>query len=190
MACRNKQLPERLLTCSLKRNLWGLAAIRDKAQKCQFRRRGAIWAVGQYRWPLEQDCSDIVPIPDFPNMLAGWHRYYVPQIGKEIAVGGWYQGKLNSLLKGYKSINDEMAASAQGVISTSDARAIDIPTGSVDYIFTDPPYSDNVQYGELNFVWEAWLDLDTHWHNDEIIVNYTRERTRIRLGSDDEASYG
>jgi DNA modification methylase len=29
------------------------------------------------------------------------------------------------------------------------------PAISVDYIFTDPPYAGKVQYGELNFVWEA-----------------------------------
>jgi hypothetical protein len=47
----------------------------------------------------------------------------------------------------------------------------------VDYIFTDPPYSHTVQYGELNFLWEAWLDLDTKWHDEEIIVNEVRRRT-------------
>jgi len=50
-------------------------------------------------------------------------------------------------------------------------------SNSIDYIFTDPPYSDNVQYGELNFVWEAWLGFDTHWHDEEIIVNPVRGKT-------------
>jgi hypothetical protein len=64
------------------------------------------------------------------------------------------------------------------IISTSDARSLpDITASSVDYIFTDPPYGNNVQYGELNFVWEAWLDLDTHWHSDEIIVNEVRGKS-------------
>jgi hypothetical protein len=34
-----------------------------------------------------------------------------------------------------------------------------------------------VQYGELNFVWEAWLDFDTKWHDDEIIVNNVRGKS-------------
>src|SRR5262249_42583776 len=33
------------------------------------------------------------------------------------------------------------------------------------------------QYGELNFVWEAWLRLDTGWLDDEIIVNSVRGKT-------------
>ncbi len=36
-----------------------------------------------------------------------------------------------------------------------------------------------MQYGELNFVWEAWLDCDTRWHDEEIIVNRTRNMTSV-----------
>jgi hypothetical protein len=36
-----------------------------------------------------------------------------------------------------------------------------------------------VQYGELNFIWEAWLDFDTYWHDEEIIVNETRGKNDI-----------
>lgn len=48
------------------------------------------------------------------------------------------------------------------------------PDDSVDYVFTDPPYGGAVQYAELNFLWEAWLGLDTGWHADEIVVNRSR----------------
>jgi hypothetical protein len=104
-------------------------------------------------------------------VLAG--TYYLPQIGREIEVFSWYQGKVESLFKGFRSIE---LPHAQGLLSTSDARVLDVPDNSVDYCFTDPPYGDKVQYGELNFVWEAWLGLDTHWHEDEIIVSATRGR--------------
>ena len=52
-----------------------------------------------------------------------------------------------------------------------------IRSSCVDHIFTDPPYSWKVQYGELNFIWEVWLGFDTHWHAEEIIVNETREKS-------------
>jgi len=52
-----------------------------------------------------------------------------------------------------------------------------IPSNSIDYIFTDPPYAEKVQYGELNLVWEAWLGFDTTWHDEEIIVNGVRGKT-------------
>ena len=76
-------------------------------------------------------------------------------------------------------------------ISTQSATDLTaIPSNSIDYIFTDPPYADNVQYGELNFVWEAWLGFDTNWHDEEIIVNEVRGKTDRRLGGADEEGDG
>ena len=68
--------------------------------------------------------------------------------------------------------------SQDACISTQSATSMDqIPSDSVDYIFTDPPYGGAVQYGELNFVWESWLGLNTEWHDQEIIVNHTRNKS-------------
>ena len=35
-----------------------------------------------------------------------------------------------------------------------------LPEESVDYIFTDPPYDASIQYGELSYLWNAWLKED------------------------------
>jgi DNA modification methylase len=68
--------------------------------------------------------------------------------------------------------------SQDACISTQSATCMDqIPSDSIDYIFTDPPYGGTVQYGELNFVWESWLGLNTDWHDQEIIVNRTRNKS-------------
>ena len=61
----------------------------------------------------------------------------------------------------------------------ADARQLDVPSNSIDYIFTDPPYADAVQYGELNFVWESWLGGTPDWHSDEIVVNRRGARMPI-----------
>jgi 16S rRNA G966 N2-methylase RsmD len=64
------------------------------------------------------------------------------------------------------------------VISTQSATDMSgIPDNSVDYIFTDPPYGGSIQYGELNFIWEAWLGLRLDWRDQEIIINKTRGRS-------------
>ncbi|MPM57496.1 hypothetical protein SDC9_104318 [bioreactor metagenome] len=100
--------------------------------------------------------------------------YYIPQISHDIHVGKFMQEALGDMLSGYSQIT---LKKSNLLISSSDSRVLRIPTSSVDYIFTDPPYADTVQYGELNFVWETWLDLDTNWHDDEIIVNAFRDKT-------------
>ncbi len=35
-----------------------------------------------------------------------------------------------------------------------------MPEDCVDYIFTDPPYDASIQYGELSYLWNAWLKED------------------------------
>lgn len=50
-----------------------------------------------------------------------------------------------------------------------------MPARSVDYIFTDPPYDASIQYGELSYLWAAWLkkdkDYPTHISENEIVRN-------------------
>ncbi len=49
-----------------------------------------------------------------------------------------------------------------------------IPQNSVDFIITDPPYGHSIQYGELLYLWGAWINI-LEGYNDilrnEIIVN-------------------
>jgi DNA modification methylase len=49
-----------------------------------------------------------------------------------------------------------------------------LPDASIDYVFTDPPYGGLVQFGELNFPWEAWLDKGGSWRARELVVSAQR----------------
>lgn len=40
----------------------------------------------------------------------------------------------------------------------------------IDYFFTDPPYGDAIQYSELSFIWNAWLQ-ETYETGEEVIIN-------------------
>ena len=52
--------------------------------------------------------------------------------------------------------------------------------GCVDYIFTDPPYDQSIQYGELSYQWVAWLKKDKEYlekvDSDEIIHNKNQQK--------------
>jgi DNA modification methylase len=114
------------------------------------------------------------PDVSFPlNIMNG--TYYLPQISKEEFVFKHFENKIKRIIIALKSTTYTVSSNSV-LISTDDAKnALSIlPISSVDYVFTDPPYGGNVQYGELNFIWEAWLGLDTSWHEREIIVNETR----------------
>lgn len=101
-------------------------------------------------------------------------NYYIAQNHREMAVWPQFLEKIQSYL------DSDWSCSNQIMISTQTAtNLLEIAPSSVDYIFTDPPYADKVQYGELNFIWEAWLGFDTHWHDEEIIVNEVRGTTEV-----------
>jgi hypothetical protein len=98
--------------------------------------------------------------------------YYIPQIEHDINIWRFMEDTLSDFKAAYSEI---IFPNPDILISTSDARFLNLPKDSIDYIFTDPPYGGNVQYGELNFIWESWLNFDTSWVNNEIVVNESRE---------------
>lgn len=149
-----------------KRNLWALAAIRKATNNSD-----------PLSFAFTGIClnTSIMIRESNTQYLAG--TYYVPQISKEVNVWSSFSRRLNQLIE-YWTSEDSALASTNVLISTQSATNLsDIPSNSVDYIFTDPPYGGNVQYGELNFVWEAWMNFNTQWHDQEIIVNETRGKT-------------
>lgn len=56
-------------------------------------------------------------------------------------------------------------------ISTASTSQIEkhIPAESIDYIFTDPPFGDNLPYSELSFLWESWLRIFTNNKSEAIV---------------------
>lgn len=80
----------------------------------------------------------------------------------------WYilEGKLKRLVKAFAqcrwSGNDAW-------ISTGSCTDLQIPADTVDYIFTDPPFGDNLAYGELNFLIEAWHRVFTNTESEAIM---------------------
>lgn len=93
---------------------------------------------------------------------------FVPSIIHDVNVWKFFTEAVSDMIAGYSNL---AIASNKLLISTDNARDLKLPSESMDYIFTDPPYSWKVQFGESNFIWEAWMKFDTSWLQDEIIVN-------------------
>ena len=50
-----------------------------------------------------------------------------------------------------------------------------MPDSCVDLIFTDPPFGANINYSEMNMLWEAWLKVYTDTAS-EAIVNRVQKK--------------
>jgi hypothetical protein len=95
--------------------------------------------------------------------------YYLPATSQELNVVRSFRDKVSSITKALRqrvfSAPNSFVVSTQ---SSTDLAAV--CADSVDYIFTDPPFGDNLMYSELNFLWEAWLRAFTN-NNSEAVVS-------------------
>jgi DNA modification methylase len=55
-------------------------------------------------------------------------------------------------------------------LSNSSSTDVSAPASCVDYVFLDPPFGSNLNYSELSFNWESWLNILTN-NNAEAIEN-------------------
>jgi 16S rRNA G966 N2-methylase RsmD len=55
-----------------------------------------------------------------------------------------------------------LTGNADVAVVTADSIELmkEMPEECIDYLFTDPPYDASVQYGELSYLWNAWLKED------------------------------
>ncbi|HLI77599.1 MAG TPA: DNA methyltransferase [Acidobacteriaceae bacterium] len=98
--------------------------------------------------------------------------FYVPSQHAEVSP--WYilDGKLKRLGATFKR---QFAASGRTLVTTGDAALIPLPENSIDYIFTDPPFGENIYYADLNFLVESWHRVFTN-SGPEAIVDRAKKK--------------
>ena len=60
-------------------------------------------------------------------------------------------------------------------IATTDCYRLRLPSASIDYVFTDPPFGENIYYADLNFLVESWHRVLTD-SEPEAIVDRTKKK--------------
>jgi len=111
--------------------------------------------------------------------------YYVPSQHSELSPWYVHEGKLKRLTKIFSS---QTRLLETAVISTASTTKILCPNNSIDYIFTDPPFGENIYYSDLNFLIEAWLKVFTN-PAKEAIIDKVREKRLIDYQSLMEACF-
>jgi DNA modification methylase len=95
-------------------------------------------------------------------------NFNVPSIMNEQNVFKTFERKAATIALYFKTA---YRGQRQVRISTQSAcHLTQIPDQSIDYVFTDPPFGANINYSEMNFLWESWLGTRTD-PSEEAIVN-------------------
>jgi len=137
-------------------------------------------------------CSRMSPISEaghFTPFSSAWtqHSYWYPS-GPYMEQNVWnkfdsaingHQGLLKAKTESNKFFKDiqigsslDQVFSGKADIYIHNGSCLDLikkmPERSIDYIFTDPPYDASIQYGELSYMWVAWLKMNGEYLNGVI----------------------
>jgi len=101
-----------------------------------------------------------------PNAL------YIPSMLAERNIITLVRGKVKDILPVFALKKNN----ADYIISTGSSTDLSmVPDESIDYVFVDPPFGDNLMYSELSFIWEAWLKVLTN-NKSEVIMNKVQKK--------------
>lgn len=97
---------------------------------------------------------------------------YIPSNSIEYSVVSMLESRIADVSR----FLEMMRVKGNTIITTQSSTDLQgIPDNSVDYIFTDPPFGDNLNYSELSFLNEAWLKVFTN-NGAEAIVNKSQKK--------------
>ena len=110
---------------------------------------------------------------------------YIPQLSSEVNVLEVMRNKINQLQRYYRAYQPRGVEQPAVLLGSATDLSM-IPDGSIDYVFTDPPFGSNIFYADCNFIWESWLGRMTD-PTCEAVINRSLSWER---GGKSLAAYG
>ncbi len=74
-----------------------------------------------------------------------------------------------------KAFRDYKTAAGNVAINTGTAAGIPLPSSCIDYVFTDPPFGENIFYADLNFLVESWHRVTTDAGPEAIVDKFKKK---------------
>ena len=101
--------------------------------------------------------------------------YYVGALISEADPFRALRNKAKRIVAGFGSWNSR---SRETYVTVGDCAHSGLQTNTIDYIFTDPPFGENIYYADLNFLAESWLQVITD-SGPEAIVDRAKKKSTI-----------
>lgn len=93
---------------------------------------------------------------------------YIPQLSSECNVFEVMRNKIAQLKKYYATFQPTVT-DLPFVLNESATNLSKLQDGSIDYVFTDPPFGSNLFYADCNLIWESWLGRITDPTNEAVV---------------------
>jgi SAM-dependent methyltransferase len=108
---------------------------------------------------------------------SGWQisKFWVPKVRTEKNVESSIRARARVVARGLDDIAPLLTDSSIDVRTHSADDLRDLKTGSVDFVFTDPPYGDSIAYLGLSMFWNAWLGTSVDYESEIVIDPYRRK---------------
>ncbi|TCW61340.1 DNA methyltransferase [Treponema sp. J25] len=149
-----------------RRNLWVLAAYRARAKSSNI----SLFLFGFLNTSWHGTKMRRLNPFGGDRPLSG--TLYIPSLPTEGNMFDVYKHKIKQLKRFLEIRNNQHFVWCIDTESSSSLHSFD---SSIDYIFLDPPFGSNLNYSELNFLWEAWLKVFTNT-KPEAIVNDSQRK--------------
>lgn len=160
------------------RNLYTLAAIISKIQEVNDEDIRSKLYIAVNSMFLRSSKKAILAINYYFNGGGGYiatisGNMYIASLFFEVEVLEQFETRIKKI----NEINRHNFNKQNTIVSTQSATDFsNVPDSSVDYIFVDPPFGENLMYSELNYLYEAWLKIATN-NNDEAIMNKSQNKS-------------
>lgn len=153
-----------------KRNLYALSLLYDEIQKLKGKNKEL------FLLAFTNTVLHVSKLKSENVRPLGVNNYWIPDDYIEENVWYRFEDRIENIIKAkkqqYKRELEKKSHNINyGSWSIDNVSALDnIEENSIDYFFTDPPYGDAIQYSELSYIWNAWLDK-TYNTKEEVIIN-------------------
>ncbi len=108
------------------------------------------------------------PEVSFPyNPLGG--VYYIPSLISEASPFTAYSNKIKRIVSAFRKNNP---SNNLVWVETAAATCLGLSNDSIDYIFTDPPFGENIFYADLNYLVESWHRVITNAVPEAIVDKF------------------
>ena len=131
---------------------------------------------GSFRLVLTNTILHVSKLKSESIRPLGVNNYWIPDDFINENVYWRFLDRFDKFLKAKREIHgrflmlEQESIGSYEILNESSLPLSNVEDNSIDYVLTDPPYGDVIQYSELTFIWNTWIEKSQNVI-EELIIN-------------------